>query len=201
MKAQQKKYLIAGVVAAFALVGWWVFSASNVPDYPKVDSPRPTLGSASARVKVEEFSDFECPACKAAEPTVAEVLKTFGDQIYFSYHHFPLVTVHLQAYTAALAAECANDQGKFWQYHDSLFEHQPQLSKSQLKQYAADLKLNTESFNACLDSRAKQTQVRADMAEADKRGVNSTPTFFVNGTKVQDWTKLKEIIQSALVGG
>ena len=183
------------------LVGWWIWQGSNAPYYPNVDSPRPTQGASAARVKVEEFSDFECPACKAAQPTAEDVIKTFGDQILFSYRHYPLVTAHLQAYTAALAAECANDQGKFWEYHDSLFEHQPNLAKRDLKTYATDLKLNMDSFNACLDSRAKNSVVRADMAEADKRGVNSTPTFFVNGKRVEDWTKLKEAIQNALVGG
>ncbi len=201
MQGRQKGYLIAGGVIVIALIAWWAWAGSQVPAYPNVNSPRPTLGSPTARVKVEEFSDFECPACKAAEPTAQDVIKTFGDQIYFNYRHFPLVTVHLQAFTAALAAECANDQGKFWQYHDSLFQHQPALSKADLKTYAAALQLNTDSFNACLDSRAKQGVVRADMAEGDKRGVNATPTFFVNGSKVQDWTKLKEVIQSALAGG
>ncbi len=201
MKPQQKGWVWFGVVVVLGLGAWWVFSASNVPNYPKVDSPRPTQGSVSARVKVEEFSDFECPACKAAEPTAQDVIKTFGDQILFSYRHFPLVTVHYQAFTAALAAECANDQGKFWEYHDSLFQHQPNLSKSDLKTYAADLKLNPDSFGACLDSRAKTDVVRADIAEGDKRGGNATPTFFVNGQRVADWSKLKDIIQQALVGG
>jgi protein-disulfide isomerase len=150
---------------------------------------------------LEEFSDFQCPACQAAQPVVKEVVDTLGDRIKLQFKHYPLVTIHTQAFRAALAAECANDQGKFWEYHDILFDKQPNFSRDDLLAYAEQLELKTDSFAACLDARAKTAVVRADVAEGDKRGVNSTPTFFLNGEKVQDWTKLKELVQSKLVGG
>ncbi|MDZ4229757.1 MAG: thioredoxin domain-containing protein, partial [Candidatus Veblenbacteria bacterium] len=105
---------------------------------------------------------------------------------------------------AALAAECANDQGKFWEYHDQLFDKQPNFSRDELVVYATELGLTIEGesgFAACLDSRAETDVVRADMREGDQRKVSGTPTFFLNGEAVQDWSQLKAIIQAKLIGG
>lgn len=183
-------------------IGIWIWQASkNRPTYPDINSPRPTLGQAEAPLKLEEFSDFQCPACKVAEPTVKDVLKTFGDKLYFSYHNFPLLEVHPFAFRAALAAECANDQGKYWEYHDKLFAVQPKFSRDELVGYARDLGLDATKFSACLDSQAKGGVVRDDMHEGDRRGVDATPTFFLNGQKVVDWTQLKAVLQAKLLGG
>lgn len=192
-------------VAVLAIAGWSWWSYQNRPIYVSTaTAPRPTLGGADAPLKLEVFSDFQCPACKLAEPTVQEVLKTFGDRLYFSYRHYPLLNVHPFALRAALAAECANDQGKFWPYHDKLFATQPAFSRDELVQYARDLGLtidSTSGFAACLDSRAKNDIVRADMREGDQRGVQATPTFFLNGQPVPDWSQLKSLLQAKLMGG
>ncbi|MFH1867252.1 MAG: DsbA family protein [Patescibacteria group bacterium] len=193
-------WLIGGlaVVAIIALVIW---QRANLPEYPDIDSPRPVLGNASAGIVIEEFSDFQCPACKSAGLASKEVVAAFGDQIAFYYKHFPLTTIHPYALRAAMASECANDQGKFWEYHDTLFANQPKFSQNELIGYAGDLELDVESFTACLKSRAKNDLVREDMKEGDRRNVRSTPSFFVNGEQVKDWIKLKDIIQAKLVGG
>ena len=106
-----------GVLVITAIVGLLQLSGSKTDYLGPAETTRPALGQSSASVVLEEFSDFQCPACKAAQPTVDEILATFGDRILFKYKHFPLVTIHTQAFRAALAAECANDQGKFWAYH------------------------------------------------------------------------------------
>lgn len=198
-KAARNGWIVAVVIVA-AIIGGVVWYNATRPYYPDIQSPRPVRGPADAKVLVEEFSDFECPACQAAEPTVQDVLATLGSRIRFAYFHFPLVTVHPLAFRAARAAECANDQGKFWEYHDALFQHQPDFSVSQLVSYAADLKLDTQKFSDCLGSNAKTDVVRADMREGDQRGVDATPTFFVDGVKVDNWQNLKSIIQAKLVG-
>ena len=189
------------VVVAAILIAWYQGSR---PTYPDISSPRPMRGLTTAKVVVDEYSDFECPACKAAVPLVKEVIETFGERILFKFHHYPLIQVHTQAFRAAQAAECANDQGKFWEYHDMLYEKQPALSRSDLESYARSLKLDVDGlqgFNACLDSRAKANQVRSDVSEGDRQDVNATPTFFINSEKVVDWSKLKELIQAKLMGG
>lgn len=201
MKQSARIGIVAGVVVVILLIVWLVGRGSNGSTYPNINSPRPVLGGAEAKVSVEGFSDFECPACGAAKVVVDDVIKTFGDRIRFTYRHYPLVTAHLYAFLAAQASECANDQGQFWQYHDKLFANQSNLAESDLKAYAVELKLNTDSFNACLDSKAKRDVVRADMAEGNKRNLKGTPSFFINGAPLADWSKLKEAIQSKLLGG
>ncbi len=190
-------FIIAGVVITIGGIAIWL-SMGSAPTYENVNSPRPVKGSSEAKVVVEEFSDFQCPACKSAQDTVKRVINEFGDQIRFEFKHFPLTTIHPQAFRAALASECANDQGKFWEYHDLLFINQPNFSPSELVSYAEGLGLNKDTFKACLDSRVKNDVVRADMAEASSRQVNATPTFFVNGQVVQNWNQLGNIISAAL---
>lgn len=190
-------FIIAGVVITIGGIGIWL-SMGSAPTYENVNSPRPVKGSSEAKVLVEEFSDFQCPACKSAQDTVKRVINEFGDQIRFEFKHFPLTTIHPQAFRAALASECANDQGKFWEYHDLLFINQPNFSPNELVSYAEGLGLNKDTFKACLDSRAKNDVVRADMAEASSRQINATPTFFVNGQVVQNWNQLGDIISAAL---
>lgn len=183
--------------------GWWWLSNPRVT-YLGAAATRPIKGSPEAKLVLEEFSDFQCPACKSAQPIVDEVIKTFGERIQFKYRHYPLITIHPQAFRAALAAECANDQGKFWEYHDLLFANQPNFSRDDLLTYARQLQLNIDGdhgFAACLDARAKTEVVRADMREGEKRGVRGTPTFFLNGEAIADWSQLKNIIQAKLIGG
>lgn len=189
--------IIAGVIIVLGGVGIWL-SQDKENTYIQVDSERPYQGSSTAQVLIEEFSDFQCPACKSAENTAGLVASKYADQIKFTYRHFPLTQIHPLAFRAALAAECANDQGKFWQYHDVLFLNQPKFSRAELLSYAEGLGLNMESFNACLDERAKEAVVKADMDEAMSRNINATPTFFVNGEIVENWTQLEQVVIAEL---
>jgi len=150
------------------------------PPRLKVAATGPSKGPASAPIEMVEFSDFQCPFCLRAHATVDEVLKKYGDRIHFVYRHYPLPN-HPNARPAAEAAACAAEQGKFWQYHDRLFEQQSRLSEADLKAHAAALGLDAPKFNACVDSRKYRDQVETDMKEGNEAGVDGTPAFFING--------------------
>jgi protein-disulfide isomerase len=144
----------------------------------------PSSGGKDAPVTLVEFSDFQCPYCRAAEPTVQAVRQKYGDKIHFVYMDFPL-GMHAHAMDAANAAQCANDQGKFWQYHDALFADQSKLAPADLKATAARLGLDTKKFDACFDSQQHIKQIQAEQAEGTADGVSATPTFFVNGREIE----------------
>jgi protein-disulfide isomerase len=152
-------------------------------DPPRVkvaDAGRPARGPAGAPVQIIEFSDFECPFCLRAFPTVRQVLNTYGDKVRLVYRHFPLQN-HPNARPAAEASACAAEQGRFWEYHDRLFGGPGRLSGADLKKHAADLGLDAAQFNACVDSRKYQKDVQTDLEEGEAAGVSGTPAFFING--------------------
>jgi len=160
----------------------------------------PAKGSASAPIEMIEFSDFQCPFCLRADPTVQQVLGTYGDRIRFVYRHYPLPN-HPNARPAAEAAACAGEQGKFWPYHDHLFANPTKLSDGDLKQGAAELGLNTAQFNACVDTHKLKAQVDADIKDGEAAGVNGTPAFFVNGRMIsgaQPYDVFKKMIDEEL---
>lgn len=143
------------------------------------------LGNLNASVEVIEYSDFQCPACGRAQPIVERVIQDYGDRIKFVYRHYPLVSIHPYAWKAAEASECADEQEKFWEYHDKLFENQNALTISDLKRYALELGLDTSSFNACLDSGAMSKYVQRDSQRAVSARARGTPEFFINGEMMQ----------------
>jgi protein-disulfide isomerase len=160
----------------------------------------PAKGSANAPIEMIEFSDFQCPFCLRADPTVRQVLSTYGDRIRFVYRHYPLPN-HPNARPAAEAAACAGEQGKFWPYHDRLFANPTKLSDADLKQGAAELGLNTAQFNACVDTHKLKAQVDADIKDGEEAGVNGTPAFFVNGRMIsgaQPYDVFKKMIDEEL---
>ena len=141
---------------------------------------RPSKGPEGAPITMVEFSDFECPFCLTAFPTVQRVLDTYGDRIHFVYRHYPLAN-HPRARPAAEASACADEQGRFWAYHDRLFSGQPQLGDADLKEHAARLGMDTEQFDACYDSRKYKAEVEADISAGNEAGVSGTPAFYING--------------------
>jgi len=150
----------------------------------KVDPEDPFLGDKDASVTIVEFSDFQCPFCaRAATGAIAE-LKTneiADGEVKFVYKDFPLSSIHPNAQKAAEAAQCAHDQNKFWEYHDMLFANQRALAIDDLKGYAADLGLDTNEFNDCLDSGKNKAEVESDLAQATAAGGRGTPYFVVIG--------------------
>jgi len=160
----------------------------------------PSKGSANAPIEMIEFSDFQCPFCLRANPTVQQVLSTYGDKIRFVYRHYPLPN-HPFARPAAEAAACAGEQGKFWPYHDRLFANPGKLSDADLKQHAVDLGLNTAQFNTCVDTHKLKAQVDNDLKDGEEAGVNGTPAFYINGRMLsgaQPFEAFKKIIDEEL---
>ena len=168
-------------------VGWY-FLFMGTPTYEHEIIPKPLKGNPDAAIKIVEFSDLQCPACRAANPIVKQLANEYGDKISFEYKHFPLRQIHPFAQKAAEASECANDQDKFWEYVDYVFANQQQgVQVKNLKIFAERLKLDTKSFNACLDSGAKADLVDIDYREAVSKNVQGTPTFFINGKQLESW--------------
>jgi protein-disulfide isomerase len=137
-------------------------------------------GKPDARVEVVEFGDFQCPICRSMVPTLKRVRYEHRDNVRFVWKDFPL-NGHPDAKPAAQAARCAADQGKFWEYHDKLFENQQSLSARRLKDYAKQLKLDQKAFSECLDSGKYARDLDAALEEATGYGVSATPTVFING--------------------
>jgi protein-disulfide isomerase len=170
------------------------------PPRQTVAATGPSKGPANAPIQVIEFSDFQCPFCQRAHPTVQQVLSTYGDRVKLVYRHFPLQG-HPAARPAAEASACAAEQNQFWQYHDRLFDNPAKLGTSDLKQHAVELRLDTTRFNACVDSRKYKDLVDADMKEGEALGVNGTPAFFINGRLIsgaQPFDVFKRIIDEEL---
>ena len=140
----------------------------------------PVRGNPKAPVTVVEFSDFQCPFCVRARPTVARVRETYGDKVRWAFRHFPL-DFHAQAEKAGEAAACAGEQGKFWEMHDLLWKSTAKLQVPDLKAHAATLGLDTAKFDQCLDSGKSAGLVHADQEAGQGYGVSGTPAFFVNG--------------------
>ena len=160
----------------------------------------PFRGSADAKVAIVEYSDFQCPFCARAYPTINQILKDYDGKVKFYYKHFPL-GFHQNAQKSAEAYECALDQGKQWEYHDKLFENSQAdgtgLNLADLKKYAAGLGLDTAKFNSCLDGGQKAAKVGADASEGAQNGVGGTPTFFINGKTLvgaQPYSAFKAIL-------
>ena len=137
-------------------------------------------------VIVSEFADLQCPACRTAHETILKpILEKYGSQIRYEFHHFPLRSIHRYAIDAAEAAECAGDQGKFWEFVDLDYTQQDKLTKSMLSTWAERLKLNMDPFSRCVKSHIKRDAILEEFAAGQKAGVSGTPTFFVGGTRVE----------------
>lgn len=190
-------YILAGIIAVIVIV--ILLRAVNKPAYPDIISERPILGNPDAKVKIVEFSDLQCPACKSTSSYPHLLINDFGNDISFEYKHFPL-SMHQYAFKAAEASECANDQGKFWEYEIVLFLNQPKLSVKELKAYAKQVGLDTKSFNACLDSEAKGYIVEQHLREGYALNVPGTPSFFINGKRASSlqYDDIKAMVESEL---
>lgn len=198
-KSSKITWIIIGILIVVGVV-----IIMSMPDdkvvYNNVDSQRPFKGNANARVVVEVYSDFQCPACEAGAKYMENILSKFNDQIKYEYHHFPLTVIHENAFNAALASECANDQGKFWELHDLMFDNQENLAKDNLKNLASQIDgIDTVSFNACLDTRAEKDIVNADVREGEGLGIQGTPTFYINGRELNNYTTLEQEIQKEIL--
>jgi protein-disulfide isomerase len=179
------------------------FPVNITLDAPRVEvaeDNRPARGPADAPVRIVEFSDFECPYCLRAFPTVQQIFATYGDRVRFVYRHFPLPN-HPNAVPAAEASACAHEQEQFWPYHDRLFTSPGKLAVEDLKAHAKALGLDMAKFNSCYDNRKYREDVEADMEAAEAAGVTGTPAFFINGRALsgaQPFDAFKQVIDEEL---
>lgn len=169
----------------------------NVP----INDFQPTKGPKDAKVTIVEVSDFECPFCNRVNPTVQQILETYPNDVRIVWANNPL-SFHKNALPAAEAAYAAHEQGKFWEFHDLLFENQQKLgSEETYIEYAKQLGLNVDKFKKDLQNPEYQKIIDADMAQGSKVGVRGTPAFFINGERLvgaQPASKFKEVIDRAL---
>ena len=159
-------------------------------------------GPSNAKVTVVLFSDFQCPFCSRAVPVLKEIEDGYKGKVRIAFKQLPL-PFHDKAHLAAEAALAANEQGKFWPYHDKLFANQQALDRPSLEKYAEELGLNMSKFKAALDSGKFKDKVDSDAKEGAAVGATGTPTFFINGTKVvgaQPFDAFKTVIDTELKG-
>ncbi len=172
----------------------------------KSRNQEPVLGNKNAKVTIVEFADFQCPYCQSFfNQTFPEIEKKYIEtgKVKYIFRHYPL-SFHVNAEISSVAAECANIEGKFWEYHDLLFANaQPDgtnLALADLKKYGTTLGLGSK-FDQCLDSKATLEIVKGDFSEGTKGGITGTPSFFINGQKLvgaQPFAKFEEAIEAAL---
>ena len=148
------------------------------------DESDPVFGPDSAKVTVAIFSDFECPFCSKLVPTMSQIKKEYGEQVRFVFKQHPL-SFHKNARLAAKASLAANEQGKFWEYHDVLFANMKALKRADLIRYAGDMGLDIAKFEAAMDAPRMEAAIKEDMAAAQKIGVRGTPHSFVNGKRIK----------------
>lgn len=153
---------------------------------PKLESGNdPSLGTTEPALTIVEFADFECPFSREEFSVVREMAQKYKDRVRFIYRDYPLEDVHPHARRASIAGECAAMQGKFWQVHDKIYQSADALSDSNLMRYAQEAGLNMALFSSCFMSGASNKNIDGDIADGAALGVAGTPTFFINGTKVE----------------
>ena len=160
---------------------------------------RPSKGKADAKITVVEFSDFQCPYCSRAVSGVEALLKAYPEDVRVVFMHFPL-NFHKEAMPAAIASQCANQQGKFWAFHDKVFANQAQLTPSVFESYAKDAKLDLEKFKSCIADPATAAFVQNDMEQGTNAGVEGTPSFFINGEPYTQGVPTPDAIKAYLEG-
>lgn len=147
-------------------------------------------GPEAAKVTLVEFGDYQCPSCGAYAPVVLEVLRRYPQQVRLEFHHFPLISIHPFAMTAAMAAEAAGEQGRFWEMHDMLFDHQQIWSQSRNPEpdflsYAARVGLNQNAFMQAMRSPQLQDRILQDVVRARDAKIDSVPAFFIDGQRIR----------------
>jgi len=171
------------------------------------DMNDPIKGSPNARVVIRAYSDFQCPACQQAALSINEALRPFDPKdVALIFNDYPLIELHPKAYEAALAAQCANEQGKFWEMHDRIFMDQQSWvglddPREKFISYARVFEIDEDKFRACLGEERYKNLIQEDITEGISLNINATPTYFINRTRivgVKPINELEEIIQDAL---
>ncbi len=171
------------------------------PPRKQLAATRLARGPADAAVTIMSFSDYQCPYCIRSEPVLAEVLDRYPEDVRLIHRHFPLDSIHPFARPASEAAMCAEEQGKFWEYHDAIFARQGKIEAGTLDDISEELGLDEEAFSKCVDERRYADFVQGDFMAGQQAGVTGTPAFFVNGIPLKgarDADALSRVIDSEL---
>jgi protein-disulfide isomerase len=183
-------WVIIGIITVVLFGGAvWFSNSSGESNNEGVVVIEHIKGNPDAAVELVEYSDFQCPACASFQPVLNEVMTTYGENVKLVYKHFPL-PIHPFAQQAAMAAEAAGQQGKFFEYHDALFANQQEWSRSRTPsvlflQYANDLGLDMDLFRRHVKSSVLREHVQSHLAETRELGLTGTPSFFLNGERMQ----------------
>lgn len=184
----ESKFFIGIILATVAIIIGGVFFMSKPETLLEKSELIPAgsqiKGNSEASDYLVEFSDFQCPACGSFHPTVKALVEKNKEKLIFVYRHFPL-DQHAQALPAALAAEAAGEQGKFWEMHDYLFENQSSLSEEMILTGAEKIGLDKVKFEETYKNKKYQDRISQDLADGKRFGVDATPTFFLNGKKLE----------------
>ena len=183
--------LIAAVFGLIQIANSPQTSSTSSEKLPQVTKEDPVTGNPNAKVTLMEYSDFQCPACAAYHPLVKQLLANYNGKIYFVYRYFPLAATHQNAMISSLAAYSAGLQNKFWEMHDMLFQAQnswatSSKAKETFMDYAKKLDLDIDKFKTDLESDKGKNFINDTYNKGQAIGVNSTPTFFINGSKIQN---------------
>lgn len=209
--------LLATIVGSLVLVVGIAFFFSGkssttttnegpAPQEKVLGEARLAKGPADAKVTIVEFSDFQCPACRAVQPLIKQIVNQYPNDVRFVYRHYPLVSIHPYAQLAAQASEAAAEQGKFWEFHDLLFEKQPewaQLSSAtqvedKFVEYAGQMGIDSAKFREKIAADEIRQKVLADVADSQELNLSGTPSLFVNNTRVPAPGQLLTTVQSLL---
>lgn len=197
----------------FALLGGVFFVTKNNKDSSSNNNTTSTqatsnhvTGKTESKVNLTEFADFQCPACGQYYPILKQLKEEYKDKVAFQFRHFPLVQIHPNAFQAARASEAAAEQGKFWEYHDLLYENQQSWSSEKdpsttFESYATQLNLDIPRFKTTLASEKTADIINGDVRAAQNLGATGTPTFVLNGKKIdspKSVDEFKKILDEAL---
>lgn len=209
----KKAIVIALILVAIGYFGYKIYAFFTAPIPEVAQQPVNVVdsdwmkGNSQAEATLIEYGDFQCPACATYYPMTKQLLQDYPENLRIVYRHFPLPS-HRNAYPAALAAEAAGNQGKFWEMHDILFEKQDEWSnlanpKEKFLEYATELGLDLDKFESFYESDEAKNSADADTLSGNNLGVNATPTFYLNGRKLesirsyQDFSsRVEEVIES-----
>lgn len=213
--SQETKVLLGIVAVTLVILTGAIFFLSNSDSKSSINSSSSAdpkllvkedsnkITADSAKVTIVEFGDYQCPACNAAHPIVKQILKDYQGKVNFVFRHFPLPQ-HQNAIIAAQAAEAAGEQDKYWEMHNKLYEDQNSWAESNnpleiFVKYAQDLNLNVDQFKASISSNKHQQKILNDKNDGTSLGINSTPTFYINGIKTDGfgYNEFKESIEKS----
>jgi protein-disulfide isomerase len=199
--------VVCAVLMTAAVVKRNFFSSADAPlaeavkDWQTLASRGQRLGATTPTVTVVEFSDFQCPFCSRLHTSLQELLQRYPDDVQLVYRHLPLTSIHRHAKAAAVASECAAEQGRFGAFATLLYDQQDSIGSKSLAAFAAEADVrDSAAFSACVDSKRYLTRVEADMREARRRDLSATPTVFVNNLRMPGTPSL-EILDAFVRAG